>query len=130
MMGPWLPGLDSNEEHPVQSRIRYHYATRECQRTSILHRRPAVLQARSFGVAPAIGFGLAVTIWAEHSEVFQTMVRPLTVDMVYLDGQGLAEPLTQPALFAAVLEEPRSQKSQFDIAPRSALRQNYLKWSG
>ncbi len=51
---------------------------------------------------------LAMTIWAQHPEVFQAMVVLDPVAVVDLDGDGPSPPFFKPALIASVFQDPRS----------------------
>ncbi len=43
------------------------------------------MQLCSDSVPTAVGFGLAMAVWAEHSEVREPVIIANAVDMVYLD---------------------------------------------
>ena len=72
---------------------------------------PGTLATR---VAPSERFRLAVTIRAEHPEIFHAVVVPDAVAVIELDGQGLAEPRIQAALLTDVLEYTSLDQASFD----------------
>ncbi len=51
---------------------------------------------------------LAMTIWAQHPEIFQAMVVLNPVAVVELDGDGTSPPFFESAFLAPIFQDPGS----------------------
>ena len=63
---------------------------------------PPALATSTLQIATAIGRRLTVAVWAEHPEVFQPIVVADSVDVVDLNAEPFAPPISQ-ATFAATI---------------------------
>jgi hypothetical protein len=78
------------------------------------------MQHGPFAVPAAIGLGLTVAVWAKHSEVLKPVIVSNTVDVVYLNGEGLAVPLAEAAILASVFEQAGVKQPHLNIPAGSA----------
>jgi len=71
-------------------------------------------------VAPRIRRRLAVAVWAEEFEVFETVIETVAVDVVERHRQRAPTPFAQAADFTAVDLQPLDNETVFQVcaAPR------------
>src|SRR5579884_2787757 len=68
-----------------------------------------------------------MAVRAEHAQVLHAMIGPDAVDVVDLDGEGLAPPFTEPTLVAPVAEHPRRQQTTLYGTAKAAALQDFVQ---
>ena len=80
----------------------------------ILQGRPGFLQGAQAplpDVPAAVGFGLAVTVRAEHAKIFKAIVITRAIDMIQMDRQRAAAPARYAALVAYISKDALREKA-------------------
>lgn len=76
------------------------------------------MQVRApIAVAPPMRIRLAVAVGTEHTQVFKTIIVAYAIDVVYLHGERLSQPLAKPAFLATILQQPSPKQASFNVGP-------------
>jgi hypothetical protein len=63
-----------------------------------------------------------VAVWAEHAQVFESVVVADAVDVVELDAERFTLPIAEATLLASILKQTRAQQPSLNRVSASARR--------
>ena len=63
-----------------------------------------------------------MAVWAEHAQVFESVVVADAVDVVDLDAERFPFPIAEPTVLASILEQTRAQQPSLNCISASARR--------